>query len=40
MWNDKTLKIKWPTKKPVVSNKDKKNLSFKQFCKIVLQIKS
>ena len=33
MWNDKTLKIKWPTKKPLVSRKDKNNLTFKEFCK-------
>ena len=32
-WNDKDLKIKWPTKKPLVSKKDKKNLSFMEFCK-------
>ena len=31
MWNDKDLKIKWPTKKPIISNKDKKNLSFKKI---------
>lgn len=23
-WNDKSLNIKWPTKKPILSNKDKK----------------
>ena len=34
LWNDKNLKIKWPTKKPLVSKKDKKNLSFKEFCKL------
>tara|TARA_B100000029_G_scaffold269629_1_gene264963 strand:+ start:1061 stop:1597 length:537 start_codon:yes stop_codon:yes gene_type:complete len=34
IWNDKNLKIKWPTKKPIVSKKDKNNLSFKNFCKI------
>ena len=30
-WNDKDLKIKWPIKKPTLSNKDKKNISFKNF---------
>lgn len=30
-WNDKNLKIKWPIKKPIISKKDKKNLTFKQF---------
>ena len=33
IWNDKTLKIKWPIKKPILSKKDKKNLTFKQFQK-------
>ena len=33
LWNDKDLKIKWPTKKPVVSIKDKKNITFKNFKK-------
>ena len=30
---DKTLKIKWPKKKFSISNKDKKLISFKEFCK-------
>jgi len=30
-YNDKQLNIKWPTKKPIVSNKDKKNLSFFEY---------
>ena len=30
-WNDKDLKIKWPVMKPVVSAKDKRNLSLKEF---------
>ena len=30
-WNDKDLKIKWPVKKPIVSKKDKKNMSFKDY---------
>ena len=33
MWNDPSLKIKWPIKKPILSKKDKKNLTFKQFQK-------
>ncbi len=32
-WNDKSLKIKWPTRKPILSKKDKRNLTFKQFQK-------
>ena len=31
LWNDKTLKIKWPIKKPIISGKDKNNLTFKKF---------
>ena len=30
-YNDKALNIKWPTKKAIVSNKDKKNISFVEF---------
>tara|TARA_Y100000590_G_scaffold347485_1_gene398118 strand:+ start:3362 stop:3886 length:525 start_codon:yes stop_codon:yes gene_type:complete len=30
-WNDKDLKIKWPIKKPILSQKDKKNIDFKNF---------
>ncbi len=35
-WNDKNLKIKWPVKKPIVSKKDKTNLSFSDFKKLYL----
>jgi len=31
LWNDNSLNIKWPTKKPIISKKDKKNISFKKF---------
>ena len=34
MWNDKDLKINWPIKNPIISNKDKKNISFKDFIKL------
>ena len=37
LWNDKNLKIKWPTKKPIISKKDKNNLTFKDFCKTHLK---
>ena len=30
-WNDSDLKIKWPVKKPILSIKDKKNYSLKEF---------
>ncbi len=32
-WDDKDLKIKWPNIKPIVSSKDKKNISFKDYKK-------
>ena len=31
LWNDKDLNIKWPKKKYIISAKDRKNLTFKQF---------
>ena len=31
LWNDKNLKFKWPSKKPIVSKKDKKLRTFKDF---------
>ena len=34
MWNDTDLKIKWPIKKPIVSKKDKNNISFEEFKKL------
>jgi dTDP-4-dehydrorhamnose 3,5-epimerase len=33
MWNDPELKIHWPKKKFIISNKDKKNLSFSDCAK-------
>ena len=35
LWNDKNLNIKWPTKNPIVSEKDKKNLKFAEFIKLL-----
>ena len=35
LWSDKDLKIKWPLKKLIISKKDKKNLSFKEFKKLI-----
>ena len=34
-FNDRDLKIKWPIKKPVLSKKDKYNITFKEFKKIL-----
>ena len=33
LWNDADLKINWPTKKPILSSKDKKNITYKTFLK-------
>ena len=33
LWNDEELGIKWPTKNPILSKKDKTNILFKNFCK-------
>ena len=33
LWNDKDLNIQWPTKKPLISKKDKNNLTFKEYIK-------
>lgn len=32
-WDDVTLNIDWKINKPILSNKDKNNLSFKNFLK-------
>ena len=37
LWNDKEIKIKWPVKKAIISKKDKKNFSFKEFRKKFLR---
>ena len=31
LWNDKSLKIKWPTTKPILSKKDKNNITFEKL---------
>ena len=31
LWNDKDIKIKWPLKKPTISKKDKKNITFGKY---------
>ena len=31
LWNDKSIKIKWPTRKPVISKRDKGWKTFKEF---------
>ena len=36
IWNDNTLKNKWPTKKPLLSKKDKKWRTFSDFKKIYI----
>jgi len=34
LWNDNTIKIKWPVKRPIISIKDKKNITFREYIKI------
>ena len=34
LWNDRSLKIKWKIKKPIISSKDKNNLTFKEYKKL------
>ena len=36
LWNDEMLKIKWPIKKPILSKKDKNNMTFKKFKSLYL----
>ena len=31
LWNDKSLKIKWPITKPILSKKDKNNITFEKY---------
>ena len=33
LWNDKTIRVKWPIKKPIISIKDKKNMTFNEYIK-------
>ena len=35
LWNDKDLNIKWPIQKPIISNKDKSNITFKEYIKLI-----
>ncbi len=35
LWDDKDLNIKWPIKKPIISNKDKSNITFKEYIKLI-----
>ena len=32
LWNDDSLKIKWPIKKPIISGKEQNNITFEK-CK-------
>ena len=33
-WSDKDINIKWPVKKPIISNKDQNNMSLVEYLKI------
>ena len=34
LWNDKSINIKWPVKKPILSYKDKNGVSLTEFKKV------
>tara|TARA_B100000902_G_C26846626_1_gene686058 strand:- start:56 stop:577 length:522 start_codon:yes stop_codon:yes gene_type:complete len=34
IWNDLDLNINWPIKKPIISMKDKRNISYKEFLEL------
>lgn len=34
IWNDKSIKIKWPVKKPILSKKDRTGISFNEIIKL------
>ena len=34
-WDDEDLNINWPIKKPIISQKDKKNFSLKEYLKLI-----
>ena len=36
LWNDKELKIKWPIRKPLISKKDRNNITFEKFNNLYL----
>jgi len=38
LWNDKILKFKWPTQKPIVSTKDKNLKTFEDFKKTYIAL--
>ena len=33
IWNDKKIKIKWPIKNPIISKKDRQNISLSDYLK-------
>ena len=35
LWNDTDINIKWPIKKPILSKRDKNNITFKEYLKLV-----
>ena len=36
-WNDKDLRIKWPIKKPIITKKDRKNYTFREYKKLYIK---
>lgn len=38
LWSDTKLNIVWPVKTPILSEKDMKNMTFKDFCKLHISL--
>ena len=36
LWNDNSLKIKWPIKKPIISGRDRNNITFDKYKNLYL----
>ena len=34
LWNDEDINIRWPIRKPIISLRDKKNITFKEYLKL------
>ena len=34
LWNDEDINIRWPIQKPIISLRDKKNITFKEYLKL------
>ncbi len=39
LWNDNELNIKWPIRKPILSKKDRNNISFREYKKLTKNLR-